>query len=62
MYKLLADRLKDRPDVQFLFDAAAAARRTLDWAFLKRWCAWWGIDDRLAPYRAFHGAAAGWSG
>ncbi|MBL8922317.1 MAG: nucleotidyltransferase [Myxococcaceae bacterium] len=59
VYKLLADRLKDRPDVQYLFDAAAASRRPLNWTFLEKWCAWWGIDERLAPWRASHGAATG---
>ncbi len=59
IYKLLASRPKDSHDVQMVFDAAAQGRSSLDWAFLTKWADWWGISDRLEPFKQSHGAATG---
>lgn len=52
VYEVLAGRAKDELDLRAVFEAAAAARRTLDWASIARWCDEWGIADKLAPWRA----------
>lgn len=51
VYKLIARRRKDLDDVDSLFEARAAAGEKLDWEFLDRWAAAWGITDVLRPYR-----------
>ena len=55
IYKLLAQRRKDVEDVESIFEARAVAGDVLDWAFLEKWAAVWGISDRLSSYRARFG-------
>ena len=51
VYKVLASRAKDELDLRAVFEAAVASKRVLGWASIERWCAEWGIADRLAPWR-----------
>lgn len=51
VYKVLASRAKDELDLRAVFEAAAASKRSLDWASVARWCDEWGIADKLAPWR-----------
>lgn len=51
VYKLLAGRPKDELDLRAVLEAAAASKRSLDWASITRWCDEWGIADKLAPWR-----------
>ncbi len=55
IYKLLASRAKDLPDVDAIFEVRAATHERLDWTFLDHWAREWDIEDRLAPYRARYG-------
>ncbi len=50
VYKLLAQRPRDMDDVESVFEARTAADDALDWVFLDRWTAAWGIADRLAVF------------
>ena len=51
VYKLLADRPRDRDDVRAILATQERAGRAIDWAHVERWCAYWEIGDRLARLR-----------
>lgn len=55
VYKLIACRSKDLADVESMFEARAAAGTALDWDFLRKWAAEWGVAERLEPFRARFG-------
>jgi predicted nucleotidyltransferase len=52
VYKLLADRPRDRDDVRAIVRTATRAARDLDWAYVEHWTAYWGIEDRLERLRS----------
>lgn len=57
IYKLIAARPKDLDDIEGIFAVRQAAGDGLDWAFLDHWATEWGVEERLASYRArFAGA------
>ena len=49
VYKLIADRPRDRDDVLAILRTQARAGRALDWAYVERWTRFWNVSDRLAP-------------
>ncbi len=49
IYKLLADRSRDRDDIESIFLARQAAGEALDWDWLRRWAREWEIEARLVP-------------
>gem|GEM_PF-3122948 len=51
IYKVLASRAKDEPDLTSVFEASIASGRHLDWSQIDRWADDWGIAPRLAPWR-----------
>lgn len=55
VYKLLADRPRDRADIDHVVRASRRAGRTIDWAYVERWCAVWDLGERLDRARR------GWS-
>ena len=46
--KLLADRPVDRQDIEFILKVSPS----IDWNYIQKWCAEWGIEDRLKTLRA----------
>ncbi len=52
VYKLLADRLRDRDDARSIARTRARAGSPLVWAHVERWAAFWGVEDRLAALRS----------
>jgi len=57
-YKLLADRPRDRDDIQEVICTQLRAARRLDWDYVERWALFWGIEERVAKLRAaFDGSA-----
>lgn len=51
VYKLLADRLRDRDDIAAILRTLRRAARSLDWRHVERWVRFWRIEDRLARLR-----------
>lgn len=47
VYKLLADRPRDREDVRAVVRTQARSGRPLDWDHVERWARFWRIEDRL---------------
>jgi hypothetical protein len=47
VYKLLADRPRDRDDIRAILRTQARAARPFDWSHVERWCEFWQIRDRL---------------
>jgi len=52
VYKLLADRPRDREDVRAILRTQERAARPFDWSYVERWAAFWQIADRLARLRS----------
>ncbi len=52
VYKLLADRPRDREDAEAVVLTQERAGRTLDWEHVERWAQYWEIADRVAALRA----------
>jgi predicted nucleotidyltransferase len=52
VYKLIADRPRDREDIRAVLATQERAGRAIDWSHLERWCEFWGIGDRLARLRS----------
>ena len=48
VYKLIADRPRDRDDILAILRTQARAGRALDWAHVERWARFWNVSDRLA--------------
>jgi hypothetical protein len=51
VYKLLADRPRDREDIRAVLRTQARAARPFDWGHVERWAAFWRISDRLRSLR-----------
>ncbi len=51
VYKLLADRPRDRDDVRAVVRTQERAGRSLDWDYVERWAQFWGIEDRCLRLR-----------
>jgi predicted nucleotidyltransferase len=47
VYKLLADRSRDREDIRAITRTLDRAGRRLDWEYVERWSRFWGIEERL---------------
>lgn len=52
VYKLLADRPRDREDIRAVLRTQARTGRPFDWRHVERWAAFWQISDRLERLRA----------
>ena len=52
VYKLLADRPRDREDIRAILSTQARAARPFDWSYVERWSEFWQIRDRLGRLRA----------
>jgi predicted nucleotidyltransferase len=52
VYKLLADRPRDREDVTAVLRTQARAGTPFDWGHVERWARFWRIEDRLLRLRA----------
>ncbi len=54
VYKLVADRPRDRDDIEAILRTQARTGRVIDWAHIERWAGFWSVSDRLsalAPFR-----------
>lgn len=47
VYKLIADRPRDREDIEAVMRTLDRTGRELDWAHIERWARFWRIEDRL---------------
>lgn len=56
VYKLLADRPRDREDIRSILTTQERAGRPIDWAYIEHWSAFWRITDRLERLRLAVGA------
>jgi predicted nucleotidyltransferase len=52
VYKLVADRARDRDDISAILRTQSRAGREIDWAYVERWAGFWSVLDRLAALRA----------
>lgn len=52
VYKLLANRPRDRDDIEAVLRAQDRTPRAIDWSHIREWSRYWGIEDRLDRYRA----------
>ena len=52
VYRLLADRPRDREDVRAVLRTQARTARAFDWGHVERWAGFWQIGDRLDRLRA----------
>jgi len=48
VYKSIADRPRDREDIEVIRRTQTRAGRALDRAYIERWARFWGISDRVA--------------
>lgn len=55
VYKLLADRPRDRDDIRAILRTQERAGRQFDWEYVERWTVFWQIGDRLRRLRAERG-------
>ena len=51
VYKLLADRPRDREDIRAILRTQARTARPFDWPYVERWAEFWQIRDRLDRLR-----------
>jgi hypothetical protein len=51
VYKLLADRPRDREDAEAVILTQERAGRALDWSHVERWARYWEIEDRARALR-----------
>jgi predicted nucleotidyltransferase len=51
VYKLIADRPRDRDDMLAILRTQARAGRAPDWPYVERWARFWNVSDRLATLR-----------
>jgi predicted nucleotidyltransferase len=51
VYKLIADRRRDRDDIQAVLRTQIRAGRTIDWPYIEHWAAEWGVSDRAKRLR-----------
>jgi predicted nucleotidyltransferase len=59
VYKLVADRPRDRDDIAAILGTQSRAGREIDWAYVERWAGFWSVLDRLAALRATEGGSSG---
>jgi hypothetical protein len=52
VYKLLADRPRDREDVRAILRTQSRTARPFDWAYVELWSSFWQIRERLERLRA----------
>jgi hypothetical protein len=52
VYKTLAGRPRDVADVVAVLDAARLSGAPIDWEYVERWCAAWGVSERLSEIRS----------
>lgn len=52
VYKLVADRPRDREDIVAILRTQQRAARTIDWTHIDRWAAFWNVSERLAALRS----------
>lgn len=57
VYKLLADRPRDRDDIRAMLRTQARAGRVTDWDHIESWSRYWSVTDRLRALRAELGLA-----
>ncbi len=55
VYKLVADRARDRDDISAILRTQRRAGREIDWAHVEQWAGFWSVLDRLAELRAREG-------
>jgi hypothetical protein len=51
VYKLLADRPRDREDIRAILRTQGRTARPFDWMYVERWSEFWKIRDRLERLR-----------
>jgi hypothetical protein len=51
VYKLLADRPRDRDDLEAVILTQERAGRGIDWSHIERWARYWEISDRASALR-----------
>ena len=51
IYKLIADRPRDRDDIRAVARTQQRAGRPIDWDHVDRWVTYWGLADRLSALR-----------
>jgi predicted nucleotidyltransferase len=51
VYKLLADRPRDRDDIRVVLRTQHRAGRRFDWEYVARWAGFWQVTDRLERLR-----------
>ncbi|HZO34643.1 MAG TPA: hypothetical protein VFB17_06145 [Gaiellaceae bacterium] len=51
VYKLIADRPRDRDDIAAVLRTQARAGRDVDWSYVERWARFWAVTDRLERLR-----------
>lgn len=51
VYKLLADRPRDREDIRAILRTQQRTARRFDWEHVERWVAFWQIAERLERLR-----------
>lgn len=51
VYKLVADRARDREDIRAILRTQRRAGRHMDWSHVERWAEYWGVTERLAELR-----------
>ena len=52
VYKLLADRPRDREDIRAILRTQLRTARPFDWSYVERWSEFWQIRERLDRLRA----------
>jgi hypothetical protein len=57
VYKLVADRARDRDDISAILRTQRRAGREIDWVYVERWAGFWSVLDRLAALRAQEGGS-----
>ena len=56
VYKAIAGRTRDREDALAVARTQERAGRPLDWVYVEKWAAYWGVEARLKAWRADVGA------
>lgn len=51
VYKLVADRTRDREDIDAILRTQLRTGRKIDWAHIERWAGFWGVSERLTELR-----------
>lgn len=59
VYKLLADRPRDRDDIRAIVRTQTRAGRVLDWGYVETWSRYWSVTNRLRALRAEIGPSSG---